>query len=240
MRGKSALHRKEKLAWSRGLAYAVGLLATDGNLSSDRRRITLTSSDVEQLETFQRCLHTNLKLSRNSPGSFSTNISYRVQFSNAKLYQQLLDIGLSPRKTGSLGELKIPRAFYPDFLRGVIDGDGSIVLYTDRYNVYKGKRYEYLRIYVAVASASLHFLRWIQETLRRYLKTRGSLTQQATRPWATKPAWKLRFAKQDSIKILHWIYYNDRLPCLARKRVLAQRALDVFSSFHDKRFKRSK
>lgn len=45
-----------EIRWSNELAYAVGLIATDGNLSKDGRHIELTSKDTEQLETFKRCL----------------------------------------------------------------------------------------------------------------------------------------------------------------------------------------
>jgi len=223
--------------WSPEVAYAVGLIATDGNLSSDGRHINLTSSDKQQLRNFQRCLRITTKLSSNPPGSFTRNPSYRVQFGSRQLYQWLQSIGLTPRKTGSLGTLKVPQVFFPDFLRGVIDGDGSIVLYTDRYNVYKGTYYEYLRLYVTIASSSYKFLHWIQQTLRQRLSVRGSLLQQPPRPWATKPSWKLRFAKHDSLKILRWIYYDDRISCLTRKRVLAERAMDFFRSWRDGRVK---
>lgn len=45
--------------WSPQLAYAVGLLTTDGNLSKNGRCITMRSSDVPLLKTFKECL--NLK-----------------------------------------------------------------------------------------------------------------------------------------------------------------------------------
>ena len=37
------------MKWTSELAYAVGLLTTDGSLSKDGRHIDLTSKDVEQL-----------------------------------------------------------------------------------------------------------------------------------------------------------------------------------------------
>lgn len=121
------------LQWSPYLAYAVGLIATDGNLSSDGRHINLTSSDMEQLQNFRRCLQISAMVSSNPPSALTKRPSYRVQFSNRVLYRQLQAIGLSPRKTASLKSLDIPLHVFRDFFRGVIDGDGSIVLYTDRY-----------------------------------------------------------------------------------------------------------
>ena len=223
--------------WTPDLAYAVGLIATDGNLSVDGRHINLTSSDTEQIENFKKCLSTKANPCRNPPGSFTKRQSYRLQAGNKVLYQQLQAIGLSPRKTGSLQALAIPDNFFRDFFRGVIDGDGSIILYTDRYNVYKGTRYEYLRMYVTVTSASLPFLEWILASVQKALSVRGYIVGQPPRPRFVMPTWKLRFAKQASIRIARWIYYSRDIPCLLRKRILAERALQTFETFQDKRTK---
>jgi hypothetical protein len=223
--------------WTPKLAYAVGLIATDGNLSRDGRHITLTSADKQQLENFRDCLDTKARLTPNPPGSFSKKKCYRIQLGNKALYQKLQIIGLFPNKTSSLKSLRIPRALFRDFLRGVIDGDGSIILYKDRHNIYKGTHYTYVRTYVTIVSASLHFLAWIQASAEETLCVRGSIHRQAPRAGRTKPIWKLRFAKQASMQIIPWIYYNDDIPCLTRKKVLAERALQTFLSFQDKRKK---
>jgi hypothetical protein len=42
--------------WSADLAYVVGLITTDGCLRRDGRHLTITSKDVDLLETARRCL----------------------------------------------------------------------------------------------------------------------------------------------------------------------------------------
>ena len=54
-------YRTLALDWSETMAYIVGLLATDGCLSSDRRHIILTSRDRELVETFLACLGRPIK-----------------------------------------------------------------------------------------------------------------------------------------------------------------------------------
>ena len=54
-----------ELEWSSDMAYAVGLMATDGHLSIDGRHLDLTSKDVEQLENFKKALDLNCKISQN-------------------------------------------------------------------------------------------------------------------------------------------------------------------------------
>jgi len=50
--------------WSAELAYLIGLLATDGNLSKDGRHITMRSSDLQLLITFKKCLHLTNKIAQ--------------------------------------------------------------------------------------------------------------------------------------------------------------------------------
>ena len=48
--------RKEKVKWSSDLAYAVGLITSDGSLSCDGRHIVLVSKDIQLLNVFKRIL----------------------------------------------------------------------------------------------------------------------------------------------------------------------------------------
>src|SRR3990167_535268 len=51
------------MKWSNKLAYAVGLITTDGNLSKDGRHINLTSKDVEQIQNLANILKLKNKVS---------------------------------------------------------------------------------------------------------------------------------------------------------------------------------
>ena len=85
--------------WSPRLAYAVGLLATDGCLSPPYL-IDLTSKDREQLENFRRCLGVELNITK----KYSGDREYlRIQFKNTLFYNFLLSIGLTPAKSKTLG-----------------------------------------------------------------------------------------------------------------------------------------
>lgn len=93
--------------WSPRLAYVVGLLATDGNLSKDGRHIELTSKDRSQLETFIRCLGLSVKISEKTSGYTGNKIT-RVAFGDVLFYRWLVSIGLTPNKSKTLGPLKVP------------------------------------------------------------------------------------------------------------------------------------
>ena len=104
--------------WSNEIAYAVGLITTDGNLSNNGRVMSLDSKDRSQIETFRKCLGLKNKIGLKSNGYTERKDYYRVQFGNVILYKWLLDIGLMPNKSKRIGSLKIPNKYFFNFLRG--------------------------------------------------------------------------------------------------------------------------
>lgn len=211
-----------KLKWDENLAYAIGLIASDGSLSKDGRHIIMKSSDREILENFKECLDlTNEITTGQAPGG--TKPSYIVQLSNVKFYKQLLKIGLFPNKTYTIGEIDIKECYFPDFLRGELDGDGSVYSYIDDYNTYKGKRYIYERLYTKFTSVSENYIKWLRSRIIDLREVEGNLYKDPPSEKGRVPRWTLRFAKKKSIKLLSWIYYRPNLPCLARKRKTAEK-----------------
>lgn len=200
--------------WSAPLAYAVGMIATDGNLSPDGRHLSIRSADYDLLETIQRCLELENRIV-----SMRTLLStyYSLQWGDRAFYLWLESIGMMPAKSLVLGALAVPDAFFPDFLRGVIDGDGCIRIYQDRWNTFKNPKYVYERVYITIASASSPFLEWIQSQTIRLLGIKGALVARGQRP-NRSPAWELKYAKKDSLVLFEWIYYDPAVPALARKK----------------------
>ncbi len=135
-----------------------------------------------------------------------------------------------PAKSLVLGALTLPDDFFPDFLRGVIDGDGCIRVYQDRWNTFKNPKYVYERVYVTIASGSFPFLAWIQGQTTRLCGVTGALIQRKKKLPYHAQLWELKFAKKDSLILFPWIYYADDLPCLERKHILALQALALADS----------
>lgn len=112
------------MVWSSNFAYAVGLITTDGCLSSDGRHIDLTSKDLEQIENFKKILNLTNKIGIKYARQDKSKTYYHIEFGNVKLYRYLLSIGLSPHKSKILKQVKVPNEYFADFLRGCLDGDG--------------------------------------------------------------------------------------------------------------------
>ena len=206
------------IRWSPNLAYAVGLIATDGNLSGDGRHLSLTSIDRDLLETLRTCLHLGAAIRPHRGGHGSRGL--RVQWGDRYFYEWLVGIGLTPAKSLTLRPLAVPDSVFADFLRGCIDGDGSVVVYADWYHTDKNERYVYERLYVTLVSGSWRFLDWIRSTVHRLISLKGSIS--ARRAEGKNPLWTLRYAKGESLELLRRIYYSPTVPRLTRKRVTAE------------------
>jgi hypothetical protein len=210
--------------WTPELAYVIGLLTTDGCLSNDGRHIIMRSCDIQLLKTFKKCLNLSNKIAETFNNGWAKKRAYRVQFSSVQLYRWLLKIGLFPRKTYTIGELKIPDKYFPDFLRGHLDGDGSIWTYEDYWNTFKNPKYIYHRLWTRFRSASKTHIQWLRDKIIKLLDIKGHLWEQKpSRPDQTTSVWEVKFAKKDSIKLLSWLYYHPNVPCLIRKRKIAEK-----------------
>ena len=214
-RGTATPYRRTH--WSPETAYVVGLIATDGNLSGNGRSVSITSKDLDLLETVRACLGLRTEMSPVKGGYGTT--CYRVQWSDCRFYRWLLGIGLTPAKSLTLGPLDIPHEYFADFLRGCIDGDGSIVTYVDRYNTPKSPAYVYTRLFVSIVSASPRFVEWMQTRIQSLRGLSGSLM--IRRSAGRRDMWCLRYAKRESLAVLRWIYYAPELASLGRKRDIA-------------------
>lgn len=155
--------------WSANMAYAVGLLATDGCLATGQTLIDLTSKDKEQLQNFNKCIGIDLKISRKNIGF--QNEAWRVQIKNRIFYDFLLSIGLTPIKSKTIKRISVPDQYFMDFLRGCFDGDGSFYSYWDTR--WKSS----FMFYISFASASEQFILWMQEEICKRLNIKGHITK---------------------------------------------------------------
>jgi hypothetical protein len=181
------------ITWNSHLAYIVGLLVTDGNLSKDGRHIIFRSSDYDLLETFKCCLSLHNKISLSKNNGYAKKPSYRLQFGDVQLYKWLLAIGLTPNKSLTISEIQVPNEYFRDFLRGHLDGDGTILTYIDNYNIYKEHKYTYIRLYLKFISASEKHIKWLYSKIIYLKNVRGSVTKFINHG---STIWTIKFAKK--------------------------------------------
>jgi hypothetical protein len=196
------LNFKDKDLW-----YLVGLIATDGNLSSDGRHVDITSKHLDYLETIRVALglENKIGIKRREKGSAEY---YHIQIANKNFYELLVSVGLTSNKSLTLGKLKIPSKWFSDFVRGVIDGDGSIRKWIHPSN---GKEQWSIRIY----SASPVFIDWLKQEIERNFLAKGKIHSNSS------GVAVLKFGKLAAKRILKACYYENCLG-LAKKARLAR------------------
>ncbi|HAQ02449.1 hypothetical protein A2467_00895 [Candidatus Nomurabacteria bacterium RIFOXYC2_FULL_36_8] len=202
-----------KIKWNGDFAYVIGVIATDGNLSPDLRHIHITSKDEEMLLNCKKCLGINNLIGKKARGGSKDKKYYVLQFGDKNFFEFLLSIGITPKKSKTINELKIPKEYFKDFLRGCIDGDGSIT-------ISKHKESKHPQYKVRLCSASKLFLEWILKSCIELFEVKGGsicLPKESS-------VYTLTFAKEDSIKVLQFIY-KGKNTSLSRKRNIAFKIL---------------
>ena len=196
--------------WNANLAYCVGLIATDGCLYNDGRHISFVSADIQLVELFRDLLKLSNRIGYKK-SSTSERKCPNIQFGNVGFYKWLMKIGMTPRKSLTLGPLNVPSKYFIDFVRGCFDGDGSIYSYMD-------PRWANSHMfYISFCSASKVFIDWLQNQLSKIAGIGGHIS-------VNKNLFQLRFAKAESLVLIRKMYYRRQIPCLERKR---EKILDI-------------
>jgi hypothetical protein len=201
------------LDWSDEMAYIVGLTATDGCLFTGRRAINFKSGDRALVETYLRLLGRKNRVKSHPTATGGT--VYYTQFHDSRLYEWFRSVGLTPRKSLAIGGLSVPDDYLMPLVRGLLDGDGSII--NKVYRADTGRRDDYYWEYLITSfnSGSGEHISWLRQVLSRVLNLTGSV--QETTTTAGNPYFELRYAKAASSILLPLLYPIDA-PCLERKR----------------------
>lgn len=214
-------HREELKISGANLWYLVGLITSDGCLSSDGRHIDITSKDREFLLKIKTTLNITNKIGEKFNALKQKN--FHIQIGNRNFYDFLLSVGLTPNKSLTLKELNIPEAYFPDFLRGLIDGDGCI-----RNWIHPGNKREQwsLRVY----SVSIKFLEWLGQAIEEILKARGKIHKQNKQGTCCE----LKFGKMAARQIAQQCYYPGSFG-LERKNLLAEECINSYAGWRKSR-----
>lgn len=202
------------MVWSPALAYAVGLIATDGCLSVDGRHIVFVSKDEDLVRTFLECVQRPQLSYRLARGAFDT-YAYRVDMSHAALYRWLRSVGLMPRKSLILGGIDVPAEHLMAVVRGLLDGDGTIYTRIHRPTRSRYPGYEYERLWTFFNSASRRHIDWLTASLRGALGIAGYVEVLRQPDHATM--WRLKYGNVASVVLLQALYADEASPRLVRK-----------------------
>lgn len=178
---------------SEGKAYLLGLIFSDGNISSKKYYFNISSIDQKLIKTCKKLLKTNKPI-------YHYQNSFFLIIGNKNLHNSLKKLGLLERK--SWKEYSIPlisKNLRWHFLRGIFDGDGSF---------YIDDRGKYKYLCASFSCGSRRFLQEIKEWLERCnIKTHNI---RFDRKPNDKGCWQLRIAsKEDIKKFTDYLYKNS-------------------------------
>lgn len=205
---------KINIEWSENFSYGIGLLVSDGNLSPNGRHICFTSRDLDQINNFLEAFKiSNIKIGK-IINKRSKKTAFRVQFGDVNFYKFLVSIGVGPAKSKTIGEVKIPRKYIFDFLRGSFDGDGTFYSYFDpRWN-------SSFMFYTEFVSASETHIEWLKATIQSELGINGHVTNRTS-----GSVIQLKYAKKESLKLISKMYTKSTKLFLKRKKLKIDQAL---------------
>lgn len=133
-------------------AYWLGYLFADGFVGDDNfSNVSLSSIDMEILEKFKIDIEFTGEIRESVLSGFNKGLKnskpiYTLNFSSKKMSDDLRKLGIKKNRKEENVNIPIIRSDLNNhFLRGYIDGDGSIYAYTRKYNI-KNKLYSYNRI----------------------------------------------------------------------------------------------
>ncbi len=215
------LQYKINISWSHNFAYGIGLIASDGCISKDGRHVRLISKDLEMIENFKKAFVLDNKIGKSARGGETEKKYYYTAFGDETFVNYLKSIGLTPAKSKTISELKIPDEYFADFLRGEFDGDGSFFTSWD-------KRWPKSFVFnLVIYSASIEFLLWIKSKLNTLYSTTGFIKH-----FKSAGVYGLQFAKKDSTTLANAMYSQNDMLFLKRKYDKIKAALDFNKNLH--------
>lgn len=125
--------------WSPAMAYVLGVLYSDGCIAPSKDReerethknksfvctISVSQKEPELLEKLLVLMESNALLAYQPKRGIAGAI-YTIAIRSNTMYDDLLHLGLTPRKSRTIAFPRMPHEYVRHFIRGCWDGDGSI------------------------------------------------------------------------------------------------------------------
>ncbi len=199
------------------MAYVLGFMFADGSLidsnaSSRTYYLSFFNNDLNLLTQIKRVLQSDHRIYMKPPklmahknGKYISHKGYVLRIGNKNMYYDLIDLGLTHRKSNAMHLPYIPSEYFNFFLRGYFDGDGCI-------NLYMAKNRQTNRLSLLFTSGSTAFLEEISTRIGLQLKVDPP---RYNKSWG---AYNLICRGVKATLVLDYMYSNlRRAPFLERK-----------------------
>jgi hypothetical protein len=202
--------------------YLLGAFITDGNVKRNLEACSISSNDGDWLR-----LINNVVSQQNICKSRKYSKCKTLTIYNKEICSWLVSNECVPNKSLKVKFPNMPDKYFRDFIRGCMDGDGSISFYTNKV----GRKI--LSCYLC--GVSVLFINDVFSKLKEFnlrpclyktplSKLKPSIIN-GKLATPTTPMYRICFSNRIAVKFLQWIYYDDNLLCLNRKRQVAIKGL---------------
>ncbi len=222
--------------------YFLGVALTDGNIyyalnkRTKEPTSTMSFSWVSKDKDWLDSIHGVVGgyISREDARGIS-----RLKLNNQPICRVLLDDGCIPRKTFTVKLPTMADNYFPHFLRGCIDGDGSVLFFDRKTRRADGSVSDHRAIdaCVLLTSASLGFLTSIKNKVLELYGIDGVLKESVKKPSSIRgvpiipknPIYQLTWNTRKAYRLLLALDYKaNPVFSLSRKREMALKTIDHF------------
>jgi hypothetical protein len=192
--------------WTPEMAYVLGYWWADGCMRVKRNtgahEIEIASNDRDHLETIAQVIGGKCFLRKVSPQANT----YVISFCSKEMYQDIAAHGGTPHKSRTIGFPDVPPELLPHFIRGVVDGDGTLAWNGDR---------PILQVY----SGSQEFLKNLVISVEQGTGIPAPALQ------ANRDNWTVKWSTIRAKCLVAWLYIDNPGLALERKAAIAARFL---------------
>lgn len=195
---KRKLNKQAFSEFTPGSCYWAGFIAADGWISRGYHcSIELSIKDEPHLEKIRTFLHSSANITTHERVRFGSNLkSARIQFNSVELVNDLKNnFNITSNKSLSYAPpVQIPNNLLGHFIRGYIDGDGSI-----------GWHKHNNKPRLNICSGSKELLEWIFKIIKNNVKQVGN---PSILPRPNSNLNTIEFIGHQVYRVLEWLYQD--------------------------------
>ena len=211
--------------WTSEMSYVLGFVVADGCVGVKRIRkkdgtkqyyFNITSKDKPHLENIKKAMTARQKIYFKSNGHSKRKDYCAIQIGHQEICKDLIILGILPRKTYNLNPIKVPEKYFPDFVRGFFDGDGSVYIYEVNGTS---------QIKAGFVSPSFNFITEFNQRLCKNLGvSQKTIHQEVPKRRGRKMVlYSICFYVDDCKKLAEFMYGNNPTLYLPRKRKIFEK-----------------
>lgn len=176
--------------WSKEMAWVLGWITSDGHFNPEvnRLKFDLHSRDEDVLHKIGSLLLNGYRISK-----AERRDSVILSMNNANFTDDLLNLGVTNNKSFTIRPPAIPIEFISHYIRGVLEGDGSVTIGTPQNSVTLGISF----------LGNIHVVSFIAGSINKELNVEGRVKNLE---YKNGELANLRFFGLNAVQVLEWLY----------------------------------